>query len=66
MLSEDPLRLARVALWGLKRTDSPDFAYQKADVALLDLSTIGTSQRDLFAKAWRNICLMMMDRISGI
>ena len=66
MPSEDPLRLARAALWGLKGTDSPDFAYQKACVALLDLSTIGASQRDLFAKAWRNICLTMMDRISGI
>ena len=52
MPSEDPLRLARAALWGLKRTDSPDFAYQKAGVALGDLSTVGTSQREVFAKAW--------------
>jgi len=65
--SDDTLRLTRAALWGLKRIYRPGFAYQKAGVALLNLSVAGTPQLDLFAQARDNTRLMQtMDRINGI
>lgn len=65
--TDDTLRLTRAALWGLKRIYRPGFAYQKAGVALLNLSDAGTPQMDLFSKARDNTRLMaVMDRINGI
>ena len=65
--SDDTLRLTRAALWGLKRIYRKGFAYQKAGVALLDLSDAGTPQRDLFSTARDNTRLMaVMDHINGI
>ncbi len=63
--SDDTLRLTRAALWGLKRIYRPGYAYQKAGVALLDLSDAATPQLDLFATARDNSRLMqVMDRIN--
>ncbi len=65
--SDDTLLLTRAALWGLKRIYRPGFAYQKAGVALLNLSDAGTPQMDLFSKARDNTRLMeVMDRINSI
>ncbi len=65
--SDDTLRLTRAALWGLKRIYREGFAYQKAGVALLNLSAAGTPQLDLFSNARDNTRLMaVMDRINGI
>jgi len=67
LASDDTLRLTQAALWGLKRIYRPGFAYQKAGIALLNLSAAGSVQRDLFAKARDNTRLMAaMDRINGI
>ena len=65
--SDDTLRLTRAALWGLKRIYRPGFAYQKAGVALLDLSAAATAQMGLFSAVKDNGKLMdVMDRINGI
>ena len=65
--SDDTLLLTRAALWGLKRIYRPGFAYQKAGIALLNLSDAATPQMDLFSKARDNTRLMeVMDRINGI
>jgi DNA polymerase V len=65
--SDDTLLLIRAALWGLKRIYRAGFAYQKAGVALLNLSDAGMPQMDMFAKAKDNTRLMeVMDRINGI
>ncbi|MDP1957219.1 MAG: S24 family peptidase, partial [Rhodocyclaceae bacterium] len=65
--SDDTLRLTRAALWGLKRIYRPGFAYQKAGVALLNLSAAATPQLNLFSKTKDNTRLMqVMDRINGI
>ena len=61
------MRLTTVALWGLKRLYRPGFAYQKAGVALMNLSDAGTVQMNLFSKSKDNTHLMqVMDRINGI
>ena len=48
--SDDTLLLTRAALWGLRRIYLPGYAYQKAGVALLNLSHSGKPQMDLFSK----------------
>ena len=64
--SDDTLLLTRAAHWGLQRIYRPGFAYQKAGVALLDLSNGRTPQRDLFSSARDNTKLMqVMDRINA-
>lgn len=64
--TDDTLRLTRAALWGLARIYRPGHAYQKAGVALLNLSDAGTPQGDLFSKARDNARLMqVMDRINA-
>ncbi|MBH2008458.1 MAG: Y-family DNA polymerase [Xanthomonadaceae bacterium] len=64
--SDDTLLLTRAAHWGLQRIYRPGFAYQKAGVALLDLSDGRTPQRDLFSTARDNTKLMqVMDRINA-
>lgn len=65
--SDDTLLLTRAALWGLKQLYRPGFAYQKAGVALLNLSAAGTPQMDLFSTARDNTRVMaVMDRINGM
>lgn len=65
--TDDTLRLTRAALWGLKRIYRRGFAYQKAGVALLNLSSARTAQMSLLPKARDNPRLMqVMDRINGI
>lgn len=65
--SDDTLRLTRAALWLLERIYRPGYLYQKAGVALLDLSPATTQPQDLFAAARDNARLMQaMDRINAI
>jgi DNA polymerase V len=65
--SDDTLRLIRVARWGLKRIYRPGYAYQKAGIALMNLSASGTAQRDLFSMTRDNPRLMqVMDRINAV
>lgn len=65
--TDDTLRLTRAALWGLTRIYRPGFAYQKAGVALLDLTDATTVQKSLFSVAKENGKLMaVMDHINGI
>lgn len=65
--TDDTLRLTRAALWGLKRIYRPGYAYQKAGVALINLTDAATAQRDLFSAGKDNAKLMaVMDRINGI
>jgi len=65
--SDDTLLLTRAALWGLKRIYLPGYAYQKAGVALLDISNSGKPQLDLFSQAKDNSRLMaVMDQINCI
>jgi len=65
--TDDTLRLTRAALWGLKRIYRPGYAYQKAGVALLNLTNAATAQLSLFSKTRDNTRLMQaMDRINAI
>jgi DNA polymerase V len=65
--TDDTLRLTRAALWGLKRIYRPGFAYQKAGVALLDLSDAANRQMSLVSTAKDNTRLMqVMDRINAL
>jgi DNA polymerase V len=65
--TDDTLKLTRAALWGLRRIYRAGFAYQKAGVALLNLTDAATAQMSLFSNAKDNTCLMqVMDRINGI
>jgi DNA polymerase V len=65
--TDDTLRLTRAALWGLKRIYRPGFAYQKAGIALLDLTDARTPQMNLFSTTKDNKKLMqVMDRINAI
>ena len=65
--SDDTLRLTKVALWLLKKLYRPGFAYQKAGVALLDLSDGGATQFNLFSTHHDNPRLMqVMDRINSV
>jgi DNA polymerase V len=65
--TDDTLRLTRAALWGLKRIYQPGYAYQKAGVALLNLTDAATAQLNLFSKTRDNTRLMQaMDRINAI
>lgn len=65
--TDDTLRLTRAALWGLKRIYRPGFAYQKAGVALLNLTDAATPQMALFSSARDNTRLMQaMDRINAL
>lgn len=65
--SDDTLRLTRAALWGLKRIYRPGFAYQKAGIALMNLSDGGMPQKDMFSQVKDNSSLMgVMDRINAV
>jgi DNA polymerase V len=65
--TDDTLRLTRAALWGLRRIYRSGFAYQKAGVALLNLTDAATSQMSLFSRNKDNTKLMqVMDRINSI
>ncbi|WP_126444623.1 Y-family DNA polymerase [Sulfuricystis multivorans] len=65
--SDDTLRLTRAALWALERIYRPGFAYQKAGIALLELSPAAAQPQDLFAAPRDNRRLMQaMDRINAI
>ncbi len=65
--TDDTLRLTRAALWGLRRIYRPGYAYQKAGVALLNLSDAAKVQGSLFAVGKDNTKVMqVMDRINGI
>jgi DNA polymerase V len=65
--TDDTLRLTRAALWGLKRIYQPGYAYQKAGVALMNLTDAANVQGSLFATVRDNSRLMqVMDRINGI
>ncbi len=65
--TDDTLRLTRAALWGLRRIYLPGYAYQKAGVALLNLTDAATSQMSLFSRNKDNTKLMqVMDRINSI
>jgi DNA polymerase V len=64
--TDDTLRLTRAALWGLKRIYRHGFAYQKAGIALLDLSDAANRQLGLFSGTRDNTHLMqVMDRINA-
>jgi DNA polymerase V len=65
--TDDTLRLTRAALWALKRIYRSGYAYQKAGVALINLTDAATSQMSLFSKAKDNRRLMqVMDRINTV
>jgi DNA polymerase V len=65
--SDDTLLLTRVALWALERVFRPGYLYQKAGVALLDLSPATAQAQDLFVTARDNARLMQaMDRINAL
>lgn len=65
--TDDTLRLTRAALWGLKRIYRSGFAYQKAGVALINLTDAANVQMSLFSTAKDNRKLMqVMDRINTI
>ncbi|MFA7268275.1 MAG: Y-family DNA polymerase [Sterolibacterium sp.] len=65
--TDDSLRLIRAALWALERIYRPGFAYQKAGVALLDITQAGTFQQDFFSNKRDDPRLMAaMDRINAI
>jgi DNA polymerase V len=65
--TDDTLRLTRAALWALKRIYRAGYAYQKAGVALINLTDAATSQMSLFSKSKDNRRLMqVMDRINTI
>ncbi len=64
--TDDTLLLTRAALWGLKRIYKPGYAYQKAGVALINLSDASTRQMSLFGSGRDNTRLMkVMDRINA-
>jgi len=64
--TDDTARLIRAAHWGLKRIYKPGFAYQKAGIALLDLSPQANAQIPLFAnKPDRHALMQVMDRINA-
>ena len=63
--TDDTVRLTTIARWGLKKIFKPGYAYQKAGVALMNLTDAGTVQMNLFAKAKDNSRLMrVMDQIN--
>lgn len=65
--TDDTLRLTQAALWCLKRIYRSGFAYQKAGVALLNLTDATTRQMSLFSNLKDNTRLMQtMDHINGI
>lgn len=65
--TDDTLQLTQAALVVLDRLYRPGYAYQKAGVALLNLSAAATAQADLFAVTPGNAPLMQtMDRINAI
>ena len=65
--SDDTLRLTRAALWGLKRIYRPGFEYQKAGIALLNLTDARSQQGSLFNTCTDNPALMKtMDRINSL
>lgn len=65
--TDDTFRLTRAALWGLKRIYRTGYAYQKAGVALLNLTDAKNRQMSLFSTAKDNTKLMqVMDRINAI
>lgn len=65
--TDDTLRLTRAALWGLKRIYRAGHAYQKAGVALLNLTDAATAQMNLFSAARDNPKLMqVMDHINAV
>jgi DNA polymerase V len=64
--TDDTARLIRAAHWGLKRIYKPGFAYQKAGIALLDLSPQANAQIPLFASTPdRHDLMQVMDRINA-
>jgi len=64
--TDDTARLIRAAQWGLKRIYKPGFAYQKAGIALLDLSPQANAQIPLFASTPdRHSLMQVMDRINA-
>lgn len=64
--TDDTLRLTRAALWGLQRIYRPGFAYQKAGVALLELTDAANRQMNLFSATKDNPRLMQaLDRINA-
>jgi len=63
--TDDTLRLITIAHWGLKKIYRPGFAYQKAGVALMNLTDFGNVQLNLFSKAKNHTRLMrVMDEIN--
>lgn len=63
--TDDTLRLIRVARWGLKKIYRPGYAYQKAGIALMNLSNVEHVQLGLFTTSRDNTRLMqVMDRIN--
>lgn len=65
--TDDTLRLTKAALWGLRRIYRPGFAYQKAEVALLNLTDAANRQMSIFSTARDNGKLMqVMDRINAV
>lgn len=65
--TDDTLRLTQAVLYGLRRIYRPGFDYQKAGVALLNLSPKANTQSDLFASPRDNSSLMAtMDRINAL
>ena len=68
--TDDLMRLARVARWGVKRLYRPGFEYQKVGVMLSELVPLGSRQGELFAPpapvSERSARLMhALDQING-
>lgn len=64
--TDDTLRLIRIAHWGLKKVYRPGFAYHKAGIALMDLSSAANAQLGLLSGPTSRVALMqVMDRINA-
>jgi DNA polymerase V len=63
--TDDTARLIRAAHWGLKRIYKPGYTYQKAGIALLDLSPKAHAQIPLFSTTpYRTSLMRVMNQIN--
>jgi DNA polymerase V len=64
--TDDTRRLIKAAQWGLGKIYRPGYAYQKAGVALLDISRAAQVQGSLFQAPANPALMRVMDRINAI
>lgn len=63
--TDDTVQLIKAAHWGLRKIYRPGYAYQKAGVALLDLSDVAHRQGSLFELHGNPQLMQVMDRINA-